>query len=59
VNSHDQFREQIEAYAIGSLDDADRALLEAHLATGCADCVKALEEARWPILRRMLRHPTC
>jgi len=47
VNSHDQFREQIEAYAIGSLDDADRALLEAHLATGCADCVKALEEARW------------
>jgi anti-sigma-K factor RskA len=47
VNSHDQFRELIEAYAIGSLDSADRALLEAHLATGCAECAKALEEARW------------
>jgi len=47
VNSHDQFREHIEAYAIGSLDAADRAPIEAHLASGCADCVKALEEARW------------
>jgi hypothetical protein len=47
VNSHDQFRELIEAYAMGSLDAADRALVEAHLATGCAECVKALEEARW------------
>jgi len=47
VNSHDQYREQIEAYAIGSLDDPDRALIEAHLASGCADCAKALEEARW------------
>ncbi len=47
MNSQDQFREQIEAYAIGSLDVADRALMEAHLASGCADCAKALEEARW------------
>jgi hypothetical protein len=47
VNGHDQFREQIEAYAIGSLDAGDRALMEAHLASGCADCAKALEEARW------------
>jgi hypothetical protein len=47
VNSHDQFRELIEAYAMGSLDAADRALVEAHLATGCAECAKALEEARW------------
>ena len=47
MNSHDQFRELIEAYAMGSLDAADRALLEAHLATGCAECAKALEEARW------------
>ncbi len=47
MNSHDQFRELIEAYAIGSLDSADRALIEAHLASGCAECVKALEEARW------------
>jgi hypothetical protein len=47
VNSHDQFRELIEAYAIGSLDPADLAALEAHLATGCPECGKALEEARW------------
>jgi anti-sigma-K factor RskA len=47
VNSHDQFRELIEAYAIGSLDAADRAAIDAHLASGCAECVKALEEARW------------
>jgi len=47
VNSHDQFRELIEAYALGSLDSADRALIEAHLASGCAECAKALEEARW------------
>jgi len=47
VNSHDQFGELIEAYALGSLDSADRALIEAHLASGCAECAKALEEARW------------
>lgn len=47
MSTHDHFRELIEAYAIGSLDVAERAELEAHLAGGCADCVKALEEARW------------
>jgi anti-sigma-K factor RskA len=47
VSTHDHFRELIEAYAIGSLDAAERVQLEAHLAEGCADCVKALEEARW------------
>jgi anti-sigma-K factor RskA len=49
VNGHEQFRELIEAYAIGSLDAPERAALEAHLAGGCADCVKALEEARWAV----------
>jgi len=43
----DQFREQIEAYALGSLDPQERASLEAHLASGCADCEKTLTEARW------------
>jgi anti-sigma factor RsiW len=47
VSTHDQFRELIEAYAIGSLDSEDRALIEAHLASGCAECAKALKEARW------------
>jgi len=47
VNSHDQFRDLIEAYAIGSLDAPERAALEAHLAGGCDECAKAIEEARW------------
>jgi Anti-sigma-K factor rskA/Putative zinc-finger len=47
VKNCDQFRELIEAYALGALDPADRAALEAHLATGCIDCAKAVEEARW------------
>jgi anti-sigma-K factor RskA len=47
VKNCDQSRELIEAYALGALDPEDRAALEAHLATGCPDCVKAVEEARW------------
>jgi len=47
VNSHDKFRDLIEAYAIGSVDASERAALEAHLAGNCRECVKALEEARW------------
>jgi len=43
----DPYLELIEAYALGSLDLGERASLEAHLATGCADCAKALAEARW------------
>ncbi|HEY2548242.1 MAG TPA: anti-sigma factor [Candidatus Acidoferrum sp.] len=43
----DQFRELIEAYALGALDHEERAALEAHLATGCQACAKAVEEARW------------
>ncbi len=36
-----------EAYALGALDPSERAALEAHLATGCAECLKAVAEARW------------
>ncbi len=43
----DQFREMFEAYALGALDPEDRAAIEAHLASGCSDCAKAFEEARW------------
>ena len=45
----DQFRELIEAYALGALDPQERASLEAHLAAGCADCSKALDKARWVV----------
>lgn len=43
----DPFREMYEAYALGALDAAERAGFEAHLATGCTNCAKAVEEARW------------
>lgn len=47
MSEHDQLRELIEAYALGALDANERAALEAHLAAGCPECAKALEEARW------------
>ena len=37
----------IESYAIGALDAQDRAMLEEHLASGCAECARALQEASW------------
>jgi anti-sigma-K factor RskA len=43
----DQFRELIEAYALGALDPEEHPSLEAHLAEGCGECSKALDEARW------------
>ena len=43
----DQFREMFEAYALGALDAPERAALEAHLATGCAECARSVAEARW------------
>jgi anti-sigma-K factor RskA len=47
VNNCDQFREQIEAYALGALDIDERTGLDAHLASGCVNCTKAVEEERW------------
>jgi anti-sigma-K factor RskA len=38
-----------EAYALGALDAAERTAFESHLATGCADCERAVEEARWVV----------
>jgi anti-sigma-K factor RskA len=46
VNKCDKFRELFEAYALGSLDAEERVAFEAHLATGCQGCLKAVEEAR-------------
>jgi anti-sigma-K factor RskA len=47
VKNCDQFRELLEGYALGALDPGERAAIEAHLATNCPDCAKAVEEARW------------
>jgi anti-sigma-K factor RskA len=46
VSDHQSFRELIEGYALGVLDDQERASLEAHLASGCTECAQALAEAR-------------
>jgi anti-sigma-K factor RskA len=45
--TRDPFRELIGAYALGALDPEDRAAVAAHLATGCAECSKALGESQW------------
>jgi len=58
MSTNDQFRELIEAYAIGSLDAAERTQVEAHLASGCADCEKALQEARWLVSHLAYLAPT-
>jgi len=57
VSEHDQFRELIEGYALGSLDQAERAELEAHLASGCAECAAALAEARWLVTQLVYLAP--
>ncbi|HUI76191.1 MAG TPA: anti-sigma factor [Candidatus Acidoferrum sp.] len=51
MTDHDQFRELIEAYALGSLDASDRTSVDEHLRSGCSECSKALEEARWLVTR--------
>lgn len=47
MSNCDQFREMYEACALGALDAPERDALEAHLATGCAQCSKSVAEARW------------
>lgn len=42
----DQFRELIEAYALGALDVDERTGFDAHLASGCVHCTKGVAEAR-------------
>jgi anti-sigma-K factor RskA len=49
VTNTDQYRELMEAYALGALDRDERAAVETHLAAGCAECEKALKEARWVV----------
>jgi anti-sigma factor RsiW len=58
VNSSDQFRELIEAYALGSLDLAERTAVAAHLETHCPECTKALEEARQLVSQLAYLAPT-
>ena len=42
----EQFRELIEAFALGALDADERVALDVHLASGCTDCAQSVEEAR-------------
>ena len=45
MTNHDEYRELAESYALESLDANEQAAFETHLA-GCADCAKAVDEAR-------------
>jgi len=58
VSEHDQIRELIEAYALGALDEQERAAVATHLASGCPDCTKALEEARWLVTQLVYLAPS-
>jgi anti-sigma factor ChrR (cupin superfamily) len=42
----DEMRELAAAYALGALDDEERARFEAHLAEGCADCEAEVRAGR-------------
>lgn len=41
-----KLRESYEAYALGALDAAERAEIEAHLALGCGACAQDIQRAR-------------
>jgi anti-sigma-K factor RskA len=58
VSEHDQIREWIEGYALGALEDQERATVEAHLSAGCPGCAKALEEARWLVTQLVYLAPS-
>ena len=47
----------IEAYALGSLDEQERAAFDAHLGGGCDECAKGLEEARWLVTQLVYLAP--
>ncbi|HET9400521.1 MAG TPA: anti-sigma factor [Candidatus Acidoferrales bacterium] len=50
-------REHYEAYAIGALDGADRAELEAHLARNCPACTAGVAQARYIVSQLALAAP--
>ncbi len=43
--SHEPFEDQAAAYALGALDAGERAAFEAHLAAGCPQCQRVLQES--------------
>ena len=47
MTSCEQIKELYEAYALGSLDQLECEMVEAHLSSGCAACIAGIERARW------------
>lgn len=48
--NHNELQELIAPLALGTLSTEESAAINAHLAQGCADCDRALREARWAVL---------
>lgn len=44
-----RMEEHYEGYALGALEGAELAELESHLAGGCPDCARRVDEARWVV----------
>ncbi|HMX42424.1 MAG TPA: FecR domain-containing protein [Elusimicrobiota bacterium] len=48
--NHDELKDLIPAFALGTLSAEESAVLKAHLGEDCAECGRALREAHWAVL---------
>jgi anti-sigma-K factor RskA len=57
MTDHESFEELAAVYAVGALDGDELVQFEAHLAEGCARCVRALQEVEHALTRVALDGP--
>lgn len=57
MNTHPQFDEDFDLYALGALEGEEKQALESHL-VGCSDCAHKLEEARGRLALLSLAAPS-
>ncbi|MBL0349624.1 MAG: FecR domain-containing protein [Elusimicrobia bacterium] len=48
--NHAELQELIAPFALGTLSAVESTAIKAHLSEGCAECDRALREARWAVL---------
>ena len=46
MTHHDEYLELAAAYALEALDEESRRRFESHMASGCANCERAIRDAR-------------